>query len=113
MAHPLRFRILRLLRRAEVCHCHFPEVLQVNEAVADRHLAVLRKYKFVLATRGKYFTYFSLAGSDSGFHSELLELLTSLTEAVFDADYYRLVRLQHQSAAKTPCSSILYPSAKS
>jgi DNA-binding transcriptional ArsR family regulator len=111
IAHPLRLRILRLLQRAEVCHCHFPDVLQTNEATTNRHLALLRRHKVIQATRGKYFTYFSLTGADS-FQTQLLELITSLTSPVFVEDYYRLIHLQHQPSENTSCSSIIYPSAK-
>ncbi len=38
VAGPLRLRILHLLSKAEICHCHFSPVLQLQAAAIDVHL---------------------------------------------------------------------------
>ena len=60
LADPLRWRIVELLAREELCVCHLVEELGVNQPLVSHHLRVLRDAGIVETERFRYWTYYRL-----------------------------------------------------
>jgi ArsR family transcriptional regulator len=60
VAEPLRWRILQLLSREELCVCHLVEALEVAQPLVSHHLRVLREAGVVETERHRYWTYYRL-----------------------------------------------------
>jgi ArsR family transcriptional regulator, arsenate/arsenite/antimonite-responsive transcriptional repressor len=60
VAEPLRWRILALLGREEMCVCHLVEVLDAPQSLISHHLRVLRDAGLVETERYRYWTYYRL-----------------------------------------------------
>ncbi len=60
VAEPLRWRILQLLSREELCVCHLVEALEVAQPLVSHHLRVLRDVGLVETERHRYWTYYRL-----------------------------------------------------
>jgi ArsR family transcriptional regulator len=59
-AEPLRWRILTLLAREELCVCHLVEALDVPQSLISHHLRALRAAGLVETERFRYWTYYRL-----------------------------------------------------
>jgi ArsR family transcriptional regulator, arsenate/arsenite/antimonite-responsive transcriptional repressor len=60
VAEPLRWRILTLLGREELCVCHLVESLDVPQPLISHHLRALRDAGLVETERYRYWTYYRL-----------------------------------------------------
>ena len=60
VAEPLRWRILVLLGREELCVCHLVEALGAPQSLISHHLRVLRDAGLVETERYRYWTYYRL-----------------------------------------------------
>ena len=60
LAEPLRWRIVELLSREELCVCHLVEELAVDQPLVSHHLRVLRDAGVVDSERHRYWTYYRL-----------------------------------------------------
>jgi ArsR family transcriptional regulator, arsenate/arsenite/antimonite-responsive transcriptional repressor len=60
VADPLRWRILTLLGREELCVCHLVEILEATQSLVSHHLRVLRDAGLVESERHRYWTYYRL-----------------------------------------------------
>lgn len=60
VADPLRWRILRLLAREELCVCHLVEALDAPQSLVSHHLRTLRDTGLVDTERYRYWTYYRL-----------------------------------------------------
>lgn len=60
LAEPLRWRIVQLLAREELCVCHLVEALGVAQPLVSHHLRVLRDADLVESSRYRYWTYYRL-----------------------------------------------------
>jgi ArsR family transcriptional regulator, arsenate/arsenite/antimonite-responsive transcriptional repressor len=60
VAEPLRWRILTLLGREELCVCHLVEALDAPQSLISHHLRVLRDAGLVESERYRYWTYYRL-----------------------------------------------------
>jgi ArsR family transcriptional regulator len=60
IAEPLRWRILELLAREELCVCHVVEELGVPQPLVSHHLRVLRDAGLVTTSKFRYWTYYRL-----------------------------------------------------
>ncbi len=60
LAEPLRWRIVTLLAREELCVCHLVEELGVAQPLVSHHLRALREAGVVEAERWRYWTYYRL-----------------------------------------------------
>jgi ArsR family transcriptional regulator, arsenate/arsenite/antimonite-responsive transcriptional repressor len=60
VAEPLRWRILELLGREELCVCHLVELLDAPQSLVSHHLRVLRDAGLVETERFRYWTYYRL-----------------------------------------------------
>lgn len=58
LAEPLRWRIVELLAREELCVCHLVEELEVAQPLVSHHLRVLRDAELVETSRWRYWTYY-------------------------------------------------------
>lgn len=61
MAEPLRWRILALLAREEMCVCHLVETLDAPQSLISHHLRVLRDAGLVETDRFRYWTYYRVS----------------------------------------------------
>ncbi len=59
-SEPLRWRILELLGREELCVCHLVELLDAPQSLVSHHLRVLRESGLVESERFRYWTYYRL-----------------------------------------------------
>ena len=60
VAEPLRWQILVLLGREEMCVCHLVEALDAPQSLISHHLRVLRDAGLVETERYRYWTYYRL-----------------------------------------------------
>lgn len=60
LADPLRWRIVELLEREELCVCHLVDELDVAQPLVSHHLKVLRDAGLVAGERWRYWTYYRL-----------------------------------------------------
>jgi ArsR family transcriptional regulator len=60
LADPLRWRIVELLGREELCVCHLVEELDVGQPLVSHHLKVLRDSGLVVGERYRYWTYYRM-----------------------------------------------------
>jgi ArsR family transcriptional regulator, arsenate/arsenite/antimonite-responsive transcriptional repressor len=60
LADPLRWRIVELLGREELCVCHLVDELEVAQPLVSHHLKVLRDAGLVVGERYRYWTYYRL-----------------------------------------------------
>ena len=74
LAEPLRWRIVQLLAKEELCVCHLVEELDVSQSLVSHHLKVLRDAGVVACERWSYWTYYRLLPDALHF------LATGLTE---------------------------------
>lgn len=75
MSEPLRWRILTLLAREELCVCHLVEALGSPQSLISHHLRVLRDAGLVETERFRYWTYYRLRpGALEALGRELLDL---------------------------------------
>lgn len=61
LAHPMRLRILALLREGELCVCQVVEVLGVATSTISEHLTVLRKAGLLVERKEGRWVYYGLA----------------------------------------------------
>ncbi|HEV7862080.1 MAG TPA: metalloregulator ArsR/SmtB family transcription factor [Acidimicrobiia bacterium] len=59
-AEPLRWRILALLGREEMCVCHLVEALDAPQSLISHHLRVMRDAGLLESERYRYWTYYRL-----------------------------------------------------
>jgi ArsR family transcriptional regulator len=77
-AEPLRWRILTLLGREELCVCHLVEALDAPQSLVSHHLRVLRDAGLVESERYRYWTYYRLRpGALEGLGRQLVDLANS------------------------------------
>jgi DNA-binding transcriptional ArsR family regulator len=60
LAEPLRWSIVTLLAREELCVCHLTEELGAPQPLISHHLRVLRDAGIVESERWRYWTYYRL-----------------------------------------------------
>ena len=60
VADPVRWRILALLGREELCVCHIVEALDAPQSLISHHLRALRDAGLVESERFRYWTYYRL-----------------------------------------------------
>ena len=74
LADPLRWRIVELLEREELCVCHLVDELDVAQPLVSHHLKVLRDAGLVVGERCRYWTYYRLVPDALAALSEHLSL---------------------------------------
>ena len=60
LSEPIRWQIVALLDREELCVCHLVEALGVEQSLVSHHLRVLREAGLVESSRFRYWTYYRL-----------------------------------------------------
>lgn len=60
LAAPMRWQIVELLAREELCVCHVVEALGVPQPLVSHHLKALRDADLVESERHRYWTYYRL-----------------------------------------------------
>lgn len=74
-AEPLRWRILALLGREELCVCHLVEAVGAPQSLVSHHLRALRAAGLVESERFRYWTYYRLRpGALENLGRQLLDL---------------------------------------
>jgi ArsR family transcriptional regulator len=58
LADPLRWRIVELLGREQLCVCHLVDELDATQPLVSHHLKVLREAGLVVGERWRYWTYY-------------------------------------------------------
>ncbi len=74
LADPLRWRIVQLLEREELCVCHLVDELDAAQPLVSHHLKVLRDAGLVAGERWSYWTYYRLVPDALAELSEHLSL---------------------------------------
>src|SRR2546423_11045097 len=78
VAEPLRWKILALLAREELCVCHLVEALDAPQSLISHHLRVLRNAGLVDSDRFRYWTYYRLrTGAVEALGRQLIDLAGS------------------------------------
>lgn len=60
VADPLRWRIIEVLAREELCVCHLVDLLGAAQPLVSHHLRALRDAGLVSSDRYRYWTYYRL-----------------------------------------------------
>jgi len=60
LADPVRWSIVALLGREELCVCHLVEELDITQPLVSHHLKVLREAGVVAREKYRYWTYYRL-----------------------------------------------------
>lgn len=60
LADPIRWRIVELLGREQLCVCHLVDELGATQPLVSHHLKVLRDAGLVEGERYRYWTYYRL-----------------------------------------------------
>jgi ArsR family transcriptional regulator len=93
---PIRLRILTLVQPGELCVCDLVEILRVPQPTISRHLSYLRRAGLVMVRQDRSWNYYALTPARSGFHTKLLECLSTcfrdVPELATDATRARAVR---------------------
>jgi ArsR family transcriptional regulator len=75
LAEPLRWQIVELLAREQLCVCHLTEELDAAQPLVSHHLKVLREAGLVEGERFRYWTYYRLVPAAFGEIASLLKVL--------------------------------------
>jgi ArsR family transcriptional regulator len=78
LGEPVRWQIVQLLAREQLCVCHLTEELDVGQPLVSHHLKVLRQAGLVEGERFRYWTYYRLVPTAFG---EIAGLLRGLPTA--------------------------------
>ena len=86
IAHPVRLRILALLRGGELCVCQITEILGLAPSTVSEHLSLLRRAGLIVERREGKWVIHGLAGSSA--YGPLLAALWPLVDgdAALEAD---------------------------
>ncbi len=60
LMHPVRLRILDILRNGEQCVCHLEAALKLRQAYISQHLAILREAGLVSVRRDGWNIYYQI-----------------------------------------------------
>lgn len=83
LAHPVRLRILDILRREEECVCHLTSILGQRQPYVSQQLAILREGGLVSDRREGLMIYYSLQDEQVGqVMSRVREMLAAQPGAV-------------------------------
>jgi len=74
-----RVRILRLLQDGPLCVGDLVDVLRAPQPTVSRHLAYLRRSRFVETRQHGLWMFYELAPAQNALHSKLLECLAVCT----------------------------------
>jgi DNA-binding transcriptional ArsR family regulator len=101
MAHPVRLRILALLRGGELCVCQVTEVLELAPSTISEHLSLLRRAGVITERKEGKWVFYALAKAAA--LGPLCEALWPLVagEVLLEADARRCAMVR-----KLPLSSI-------
>jgi ArsR family transcriptional regulator len=72
LGEPVRWQIVQLLAREQLCVCHLTEELDVGQPLVSHHLKVLRQAGLVEGERFRYWTYYRLVPTAFGEIADLL-----------------------------------------
>lgn len=64
LAHPVRLRILALLREGELCVCQITEILGIPTSTASEHLTELRRASLLAERKDGRWVYYGLRPQD-------------------------------------------------
>jgi ArsR family transcriptional regulator len=78
LGEPVRWEIVQLLAREQLCVCHLTEELDVGQPLVSHHLKVLREAGLIEGERFRYWTYYRLVPGTFG---EIASLLGGLPTA--------------------------------
>jgi arsenate reductase/ArsR family transcriptional regulator len=79
LGHPIRLRILSLLRGGELCVCQITAVLELAPSTISEHLGLLRRSGFLAERKQGKWVFYSLAQEPD--RMALLEALRPLVDA--------------------------------
>lgn len=89
LAEPMRWRIVELLAKEELCVCHIVEELGASQPLVSHHLKVLRDAGLVAADRKGYWSWYRL---ESDRLAEVSSALASIAQhAATEATRHRQV----------------------
>jgi DNA-binding transcriptional ArsR family regulator len=63
LGHPIRLRILSLLRGGELCVCQITAVLELAPSTISEHLGLLRRSGFLAERKQGKWVFYSLSGA--------------------------------------------------
>ncbi len=94
LADETRLRILALLLTGELCVCEIIAALELPQSTISRHLAYLRKSRWVLGRRQGIWMYYRLNDGEPGLIGGIKPLLE--IHLTTDAGYAEAVARLHQ-----------------
>ena len=107
LSHPVRLRILEILRGGEQCVCHMEAALGLRQAYISQHLIVLRDAGLVSVRREGWNIYYTLI------QPEVFEVIEAATSMYSSRSGKSASRGYHGSRAHDcPCPKCAVKSAK-
>jgi len=107
LAHPVRLRILALLRNGELCVCEVAEVLGLAPSTVSEHLTDLRRTGLVRERKVGRWVHVAL--SEEATTRPILETLWPLmaaAEAELDKDLAQARALRCETCGSSDCSAL-------
>lgn len=102
LGHPVRLRILAMLRGGELCACQITAVLGLAPSTVSAHLADLKQAGLALERKNGRFVSYRLAG-EVGLRPRLAPVLAELADDVEVAADARVVRELRRAGAEELC----------
>lgn len=105
LAHPVRLRILALLRDGELCVCQVAEILRLAPSTVSEHLTDLRRAGLVQERKVGRWVHVAL--TDAAASRSVLEALWPLmasAAAELDRDQTHARELRCAASAPVPCA---------
>jgi ArsR family transcriptional regulator len=98
----VRLRMIALLTHGELCVCHIEEALDLKQANASRHLAILRAAGVVTSRREDRWVYYQLARQTDPDCKRHMKALTAAfaTKEVLRKDVERLLKVKRPGRCK-------------
>lgn len=106
LAHPMRLRILALLKGRELCVCQVLAILGTSASTVSEHLTMLRRLGFLIERKESRRVYYRL--SDQGAITPLLNVLLSRLDALPEVEIDR--KQSHEVSqvdVRTVCATVM------
>jgi arsenate reductase/ArsR family transcriptional regulator len=107
LAHPVRLRILSLLRGGELCVCQITEVLGLAPSTISEHLSLLRRAGIIAERKEGKWVFYALAEADA-----FGPLCAALWPLVEGDEAMKVDARQCAKVRKTPLAVICCAAAK-
>ena len=113
LAHPMRLRLLALLRDGELCVCQIVDVLGVPTSTISEHLAALRKAGLLVERRDGRWVHYGLSPKPElvGLLQALWPHVDAVGQVAQDNRAVKVIRgipVEGTCSKSKPCASVFF-----